>query len=666
MCGIAGFLGNAPNEAGLDRMLAALHHRGPDEAGTYVDDKVAMGTARLAIIDVPDGQQPMRDDETGVVACMNGEIFNYIELREELESHGDCGFRTHSDTEVLLKLYLRYGDDCLSKLNGQYAISIWDPRSQKLMIARDRFGICPLFYHHSQSRFYFASEIKSLLTHREIPRRLNLQAIDQIFTFWTAVSGHTALQEIYELMPGKKLTIRPGGSPQIEDYWSWPFPEQQEKLDLSYDEAVEGFRERLRDAVKIRLRADGEVGSYLSGGIDSSALVALASQKNSRPLRTYSIGFADESYDETPFQQQVADRYDSIHQPVRCHADDVQGEFERVIWHTETPLFRTAPSPMRRLSREVRNDAYKVVLTGEGADEILLGYDLFREVKVRRFWSRQPDSKSRPELLKKLYAYLPQFSNSRYAALAVQSFRGTLESDSPFYSHMIRWNNNAANKVYFSPDVKQQTAEFDALTTLEQSLPSEFAGVGDMDRAQYLELTTLLRGYLLSSQGDRMLMSNSVEGRFPYLDHTLVEFANSLPQNYKLRGLNDKRLLRDAMEDLLPPQIRRRPKFAYQAPELRAFIEVNGAPSPLVDQYLSHAAIQETGVFDPAQAERLLKKACNSDLTRLGTRDNMAFVQMLSTQIFYHKFILEDPSRQADEFLPKMNVTTRLTNLERV
>jgi len=658
MCGIAGKLSAGVEEREIDLMLAMIAHRGPDEFGTYVDGHIGLGTARLSIVDLAHGQQPLRHAASGVVIVFNGEIFNHPELRETLVSEG-CAFHTHCDTEVILNLYLKRGTAFPQYLNGQFAVAIWDPRDHKLVLARDHFGICPLFYWQAGDRLLFASEIKSILTDERVPRELNLRALDQIFTFWTPIGQHTALAGIKELPPGHVL-VHQRGAIQLSAYWNWPFPQLAEPSASSFAQSREEFIERLHQSVALRLRADVEVGSYLSGGIDSSAIVALASGLRPGRLRTYSIAFQEESYDERKFQEMVARQYQTIHQTFLCGDEDIHDRFERAIWHTETPLFRTAPTPLNLLSERVRNDGIKVVLTGEGADEVLLGYDIFREVKIRRFWARQPGTRWRQQLFRKLYAYLPQFSNPRFANLSIESFRGTLQSDSPFYSHLIRWNNNAANKIYFSESLRDGLANYDALAELESILPPNYARTDDVDRAQYLEMITLLRGYLLSSQGDRMTMGNSVEARFPFLDHQFVEFASRLPRKFKLVGLRDKRILRASMDRFLPREICHRPKFAYQAPEIRAFFGVGRPRSALVDTYLNEETVRDLGLFKGELVSSLLRKVETSGLARLGMRDNIAFVQMLSTHIFHKKFIQDRLTRVNRERIGKLHVQTRL------
>jgi asparagine synthase (glutamine-hydrolysing) len=640
MCGIAGLVTQRPDPLALERMLVVLDHRGPDDLGTYFDGGAALGTTRLSIIDFAGGRQPMQHAESGVVIAFNGEVFNHPELRAELARSG-FRFHTRSDTEVVLALYLEHGAGFAKRLNGQFAISIWDPRDRKLLLARDRFGICPLFYHHQEGSFAFASELKAILTLPHVRRRLDLRALDQIFTFWTTVVGRTVIEDVLELPPGHTLELR-DGRVTLRTYWAWPFPERSAQVDVPFSDAVDEFREHLSRSVELRLRADVEVGSYLSGGVDSSAIVALAAPRRPDRLRTYSVAFADASYDERTYQEQVARHCSTMHTTVECMDADVEASFEQVVWSSETPLFRSAPAPMHLLSRRVRKDGLKVVLSGEGADEVLLGYDIFKEVKVRRFWQRQPQSQARPQLLKRLYSYLPHFADPRFASLAIESFRKSLHSESPLYSHLVRWTNNAANKVYLSEQVSSELQGCDPLDDLRASLPDAFFAADDVERAQYLEISTLLRGYLLSSQGDRMSMGNSVEQRFPYLDHELVAFANRLPRSYKLAGLRDKRVLRESMRGLLPADIVGRAKFAYQAPEIRAFIGRISGAGRLANEYLSDEAIASTGLFDPESVRLLRRKIELSSLSRLGTRDNMAFVLMLSAQIFHRQFIASD------------------------
>jgi len=641
MCGIAGFISLLKPDVGdLELMLMMLSHRGPDEFGTFVNSQAALGSARLAIIDIEGGQQPITDEKAQVTIVFNGEIYNYIELREELKKQG-VRFTGNSDTEVILRSYLCHGEDFCRNLNGEFAIAIWDERTKKLVLARDRIGIRPLFYYQDRGRFIFSSEMKAILIHPNIPRRLNLKALDQIFTFWTPIEQNTLLEDIKALPPGH-LLIHQNGRSQIRNFWKWPFPSLSAKRTGSFEDQRDECLSELNKAVRYRMRADVEVGSYLSGGIDSSMIVALSTAQSGANLRTFSVAFKEKSYDERIYQQQVSRLFDTKHEMIECDYDDIEKIFKDIVWHAETAVFRTAPSPLFMLSQLVRQRNIKVVLTGEGADEILLGYDLYRQVKIRKFWGRRPDSKFRWQLFRKLYSYLPQFSDKRYAQVAIQSFKTDLTSDSPFYSHLIRWYNNAANRVYFSKRVQQDLSGYDAYQDLKDHLPVEHFKSNEIDQAQYLDVITLLRGYLLSSQGDRMSMAHSVEGRYPFLDHQFVEYASTIPEKYKLMRLKDKRILREAALKFLPKDICQRPKMAYQAPEIRPFITKEGRVSDLVSHYLAQKCIKDFDLFEPDMVESLLNKIRTSDQTRLGMRDNTAFVEMLSAQIFVDLFIKQN------------------------
>lgn len=661
MCGIAGYISKSKVDIhDLKLMLMMLSHRGPDEFGTFVNAQVALGSARLAIIDVKGGQQPIQDEERQVTVVFNGEIYNYIELRDQLKTQG-VRFAGNSDTEVILQCYLRMGENFCDHFNGEFAIALWDDKKKKLILARDRLGIRPLFYFQNGNQLIFGSEIKAILVHEDVPLQLNVKALDQIFTFWTPIEQNTLFEDIKLLSAGHLLVVE-NNQTKLSAFWKWPFPSLSEKRTASFEDEKIEFRSRLKKAVAYRMRADVEVGSYLSGGIDSSVIVALCAPQSGSTLKTFSVAFKEESYDERIFQKRVADLYHTHHQMIECDYKDIEQEFKDVIWHTETPIFRTAPSPLYLLSALVRQQGIKVVLTGEGSDEILLGYDLYRQVKIRKFWGRQPDSKFRWQLFRKLYSYLPQFSNNRYAQVAIQSFKTDLNSDSPFYSHLIPWHNNAANKVYFSKRVQESLAGYDSYADLKHHLPKEYFKVNEIDQAQYLDLITLLRGYLLSSQDDRMSMAHSVEGRYPFLDHEFVEYASTIPEKYKLMGLKDKRILRESMTDLLPGDICSRPKVAYQAPEIRPFINKDGFVSQLVLNYLDDKRLKDFDLFDLDMVHSLLSKIESSDQTRLGMRDNMAFVQILSAQIFVDLFLNQNIRQLAEEKLKsnKINFTKSL------
>lgn len=637
MCAIAGLLnldGAAANRALVERMIRVVEHRGPDATGFYAEANLALGHARLSIIDLAGGAQPMQNEDGSLWITFNGEIFNYLELRAELLEKG-CRFVTQSDTEVILRLYEREGQDCVHRLNGQWAFAIWDAKRRQLFLSRDRLGIRPLFYTFTNHGFIFGSEIKSLLTHPDVTRELNLAALDEIFTFWCRVAPETVFKNILELPPGHSLAVdasMKGRNATARPYW---------RLDLTTSTPAPGddpgarLRELLIDATRIRLRSDVPVGAYLSGGLDSTITAALIRYFSNARLKTFSVGFDDSEFDESCFQQQAVRYLETEHQEVRCTAQDIAKVFPEVIWHTEQPVLRTAPAPMYLLSKLVRSCGYKVVLTGEGADEMLGGYDIFKEAKIRRFCALHPESKMRPLLLKRLYPYLRDIQRQPHSYLNAFFHARAEDLDSPFFSHIPRWNLTSGIKLFFSDDVRAAIEPRNCYTEMEALLPPGYAGWDPFARAQYLEAAYLMPGYILSSQGDRVAMAHSVEGRFPFLDYRVVEFAASLPAFLKMRGIREKYLLKQCVDGLIPDTIKRRPKQPYRAPEGKSF--VTEPRQDYVEDLLSPERIRADNVFNPAAVRALVNKFRQDGCRSI--RENMAMTGILSTQLVVDQFI---------------------------
>lgn len=637
MCGIAGiynFQGEHNSNAGIIKsMVQQLDHRGPDGQGFYSDKHISLGHSRLSIIDLSTGEQPIHNEDSSVWVIFNGEIFNFIELRQELIKAGHV-FYTQSDTEVIVHLYETYGDDFVHKLNGQFAIALWDKRQKRLLLLRDRPGIHPLFYSHQGNTLFFGSEIKSIVQGLGVSPKMDIQGLDELMTFWSPLGDKTVFEGIKSLEPGHMLVMEKG---QIHKraYWQWAFP-QSEYLDRSESSLKDELHDLLVDATQIRLRSDVPVGAYLSGGLDSSALVSLIHNHTDTDLKTFSIGFEDEGLDESEYQKQMIDYVNADHSMIVCHHDDIAKKFEQTIWHTESPVLRTAPVPMGILSSLVHNQGYKVVLTGEGSDEVLGGYDIFKETKIRQFWSKYPQSELRPHILKKLYPYLEMGQGKAQAF--VKNFFGMAldEADIPWFSHLPRWDTTSRCKNFLSDDVKKQLADniFDSVQSI---LPEQISDWHYFNRAQYIEAKSLMSGYLLSSQGDRMLMMNSVEGRFPFLDHRVIEFANQLDPRLKMKVLNEKYLLKKAMKDEVPDSIINRYKQPYRAPDIPSFFTEN--TPEYVEELLSESAIRDSGYFDPKKVSLLIKKIKRG--FAMGYKDNMALVGILSTQVWHQKFIKE-------------------------
>ena len=635
MCGIVGVLNLAERppvaKTVLLEMLGMIRHRGPDEFGIYRDPSIGLGGARLSIIDLSTGQQPIGNEDGTLWIVFNGEIYNYVELRPQLETRGHR-FSTDTDTEVILHLYEDHGPGCLDHLNGQFALAIWNAQEQSLFLARDRMGIRPLFYAEKEGQLIFGSEIKALLAHPEVRAAIDPASLEQIFTFWSTLSPRTAFRDIHQLPSGHYILAR-GERFEVHSYWELDFAPDADASRTSQD-YLDEFESLLIDATRIRLRADVPVGAYLSGGLDSSVTSAIVRNYSHNRLDTFSIAFSDPHFDESRFQLEMSAFLGTDHRVVHCTYADIGRIFPDVIWHTETPILRTAPAPLFLLSDLVHKHSLKVVLTGEGADEVLAGYNIFKEMKVRRFWAREPDSQLRPLLFKRLYPYISGLSNGSGSYLQAFFQKGLTDTDSPYYSHAIRWANTARIRRFLDDHKRERSSCEDS--HLEPPIPPPaFVDWPHLAQAQYLEMSIFLSQYLLSSQGDRMAMAHSVEGRFPFLDHRVVEFCNRLPARLKMNGLTEKWLLKQLGKRLVPAEIWQRPKQPYRAPIHRSFFS-EGAPD-YVEELLSEGSLRDSGFFKPSAVARLVRKARIQ--TNLSEVDDMALVGILSTQLLHHRFV---------------------------
>jgi asparagine synthase (glutamine-hydrolysing) len=622
-------------------MAMIMRHRGPDGVGFYKDERAGLAHTRLSIIDLESGWQPIHNEDKTIFITFNGEIFNYIELRKILENKGHRLY-TMSDTEVIVHLYEDYGTECLKQLNGQFAFVIWDKNRETLFIARDRVGIRPLFYTFVDGSIVFASEIKSLFMDVRVKREIDPYALDQIFTFWMTIPPRTAFRDVYELPAGHYMTIA-NGNWKIERYWDLDFtPNGPTRTEEEY---AEELRELLIDSTRLRLRADVPVGAYLSGGIDSSVITTLIKKYTQTPLRTFSVTFQDEVYDESKYQSQMIEYLSTDHSNIKCTYSDISRVFPEVIWHTETPILRTAPAPLYLLSKLVRESGYKVVLTGEGSDEILAGYDIFKETKIRRFMEKDPKSRIRPLILKRLYPYLAN-SPTKSLHYAEAFFRvDTADYPTGYYSHIPRWNTTSKTKLFFSDNLRDELNNYKNIDELSQLFSDNLYEYDYLSQAQYLEIKTLLSGYLLSSQGDRVAMANSVEGRFPFLDHRVIEFCCKLPPDIRMKTLTEKYILKESMRNLLPAAITKRTKQPYMAPDSKSFF--SDGIADYVEEMFSDSALKRCGFFDVNKTKRLFEK-CRKGLA-IGFKDNMAFVGILSSLLLYNLFIEQFKPRTTNE-----------------
>lgn len=623
-----------PEQQRLQRMIAALRHRGPDGFGYHIAPGVGLAHARLSIIDLVTGDQPIRNESGSVRVVFNGEIFNYLELRQTLQSAGHR-FYTASDTEVIVHAYEEYGLDFVDHLNGQFAIALWDEEHRRLVLARDRVGIRPLFYAHTAEGLAFASEIKSLFAGDVLAPGLDLMGIAEVATFWGCIAPRTAFVGVSALPPGC-LAVLEDGRLDVQRYWDWSFDVDPQLVSRGRGEATEALRALLLDAVRLQLRSDVPLGTYLSGGLDSAAVTAAARHCGQPDLRTFSIAFDDREFDESGFQRQMAAHLGTRHTALSVPSTCIGEALPRALWHIESPLVRTAGVPLMLLADEVRSHGIKVVLTGEGADEVFAGYDIFKEGKIRRFWGRQPASTCRPALLGKLYGYLDN-SPTRMGRLTAAWFaQGIAEPDDPWFAHRLRWSTTQRALRLLSPDARASVDRQHPLGTLMDIAPRPQGHWEALGRDQYVEAATLLPGYLLHAQGDRVAMAASIEGRVPFLDHRLIEFAGRLPAAWKMRGLEEKSLLRRAVRDWLPDAVSDRRKQPYRAPDAESFY-ADGRPLDYVAEAISPGRIRDAGIFDPAAVQRLADK-CRAG-GAIGFGDNMAFLIVLTTQLLHEQYV---------------------------
>jgi asparagine synthase (glutamine-hydrolysing) len=631
MCGITGIV-NYVNPVSMEvdtikSMMSVLDYRGPDNSNYHISKNNHLGHNRLSIIDLSSGDQPIFNHDKSIAVVFNGEIYNYIELKKQyLQGYP---FYTESDTEVIVALYEKIGPDFINYLNGQFAIALYDANKQKTFLVRDRVGISPLYYSEVNGTLYFASEIKSLLVVPEIKAEIDLQGFSDFIHLWAPLSPTTLYKNIFEVSPGCYLEI---DNKALKKHRYWDYEYKPGDLDLSFEDTVEQLDELLKNAVSIRLRADVAVGAYLSGGLDSSIILSYVREMDN-DLSTFSLTFSDEKLNEEAYQNEVTDYFSTNHHSVCADYQSIADNFIKCIHHTETPLFRTSPVPMMMLSGKVHDEGYKVVLTGEGSDEVFGGYDIFKEAQIRQFWSRNPGSKCRPLLLKRLYPYL-DFSKIHSTDYLKQAFGHKLNQvDDLLFAFHTRSRTTSAIAEFLLADVRSGI-NHDMEKRARECFPIVPGQYGVFNTSQYIESKTIMPGYILSSQGDRMLMANSVEGRYPFLDHRVIEFAQRLKNSYKLNGLNEKFILKKLARNRIPESVLKRPKQPYRAPDINALM--CSKDNYLLD-YVSEGAIKRNKFFDFKRVNMLVNKALAGRTQSV--KDNMLFTIVLSSQIWMEEFI---------------------------
>lgn len=647
MCGIAGIVradrAATVEEQALRRMARAIRHRGPDGYGLAQLAGAGFVTTRLAIVDVEHGWQPFAAGPDRPLLVFNGEIYNHDALRAEIGSLG-ASFTTLCDTEVVARALERDGVGACDRFNGQFAIGWWEPGPRRLTLIRDRFGVRPLHWTmRADGSIAFASEAKALFASGEVTAAPDPVGIDEVFTFWGSQAPVTPFRGVQQLPPGHVLVWEDG---RIVAQRAWWAPDYGPR-----GAAAPPLDALLRDSVRLRLRADVPVGSYLSGGLDSSLVTALAQDASAHRLRSFSIAFRDRRYDERSHQELVARTLGTLHHVVEVGRAEIAAAFPDVVWHAETPLVRTAPVPLALLARATREHGITVVASGEGADELYWGYDLFKEVRVRLLLACDPSSPELEGLLDDLYPHLQ--SAARRGPAWRRFFEDAGRPDDLLFSHQTRFAATALVKAFYSADMRSSLAGDDPLERLRATLPADFGSWDPLERAAYLELTTLLPSYLLAAQGDRAAMAHGVECRYPFLDDRVFEHSVRTPAADKLYGRRDKIVVRELAQRLLPEPIANRVKVPYRAPEVTPFFEPH--PPEWAADRLAPSALREAGIFDPVRVERLLRRCREGRAT--GVREGMALVGILSTQVWHELYCGRDARRHdAETDEPKVSM----------
>lgn len=561
MCGIAGFVSKDKHrdarEAGavLESMCRVISHRGPDDQGTLAFDRVALGMRRLSIIDLAGGHQPMSGCDAAITLVFNGEIYNFHDLQRELESRGHR-FKTRSDTETIVHAYEEYGARCVDHLTGMFGFAIWDARKRELFIARDRVGKKPLYYTITPSgTLLFGSELKSLREHPEFRGEICIEALDAYLTFGYVPDPLTIFQEVHKLPPGHHLIFKDGRA-RVEQYWDFPYQQPQEDPAQSEDDCLEELRELLDEAVRMRLEADVPLGAFLSGGIDSSTVVGLMARHMTQPVKTFSIGFHEDSYNELKYARIAARKFGTDHHEFIV-TPDVCDIVEELVWHFDEPFADSSAIPTYMVSKLAREHV-KVVLSGDGGDELFAGYTRYATHRRRRGFAHLPRM-FREKVMQPLGAGLPHgaWGRNYIHKAALPPIERYIEDVSVF----TRLNK----PLLYTDDLRRQLGNSESGKRFRDYAANSRVD-GSLDPLLYLDSKTYLPGDILTKV-DRMTMAVGLEARVPLLDHKLIEFVcTRIPSNLKLKGLETKHILKRAVQNFVPPEILNRPKQGFGVP----------------------------------------------------------------------------------------------------
>lgn len=652
MCGIAGFIyedrDHPVDPEILVAMAAIQYHRGPDGFGWRAMEGVGFSHARLSIIDLDEtrGRQPFVSPDQRLMLTKNGELYDYQRIRADLTARG-ARFQTKSDSELIMHLYPKLGlEGTLPHLRGEFAFALYDRSADTLHLVRDRFGIKPLYWTEIDGGLVFGSELKVLFAHPMVKRQFDSAGLyHQLMQ--TIVPGSTAFAGVRQVKPGHSLTIcRKEGKLHVSEtcYWDIPFPEENRRANnISESEYIEGVRERLIEAVQLRMEADVPVGCYLSGGIDSCSIVGLAAASNQGPVKTFTIGFDSEDYDETPIAREMAETVRAEQEILKLDADHLYDHFAETLWHTERTIYNTLGVAKLLMSRRVNETGYKVVLTGEGSDELFGGYPAFRRDMFLHGLDHLPQAE-RQEWQAMLAENNKLFKGAMLAEQSVED--AALVNKVGFTPSCLQPWLAASARVpeLLHPDHRARLTDYSPGAAIAEMLNAEaMANRHPLDRAQYVWIKTMLEGQILTWGGDRVDMANAMEARPPFLDHHLAEYAASLPPSMRIKGRIEKYVLREAMKGLLPETLYKREKFAFMAPPAHTDQRKLTAMKTLARRYLNDAVIEDAGLLDEKGVTALLRRyESQEESAATQTQMDAIINHIIGVQILHQHFVAAD------------------------
>lgn len=605
MCGINGIALSSRSQSSIEaavieRMRDVIKHRGPDDKGIFIDGRVGLGHRRLSIVDVAAGHQPMTNEDGSLHITYNGEIYNHADFRPALEAGGHI-YRTHCDTETILHLYEEYGESCVNHLRGMFAFAIWDQRRRELFIARDRLGVKPLYYSHTDDgSLYFGSEIKTLLEAGAVKPEINFQALPDYLANHATSGEETLFRGVKRLLPGHTLLWRDGDI-QIRKYWDVSFAKTSDEKRSDQDYIAE-WGEMFRTSVRLRLMADVPLGMFLSGGIDSSAIAAVMSGMVDEPIKTFSVAFAEREANELEYARIVARAFKTDHHEIVVSPEDFFNALPRLVWHEDEPLAHPSSVALYFVS-QLASQQVKVVLTGEGSDELLAGYGRYRKTIFNLALGARYENLTTDGIRKTVkagIASLPAGSKVKQKLLRTfLTLSPTIESI--YFDNFAVFPRTMQNEL-LTAEARERIGVSDPYAGVRAVLQQTDAS-SLLDRLLYADIKTYLHELLMKQ--DQMSMATSVESRVPFLDHKLVEFTSRLPERLKLHGWTTKYILRKSMQGVLPETILSRSKMGFPVPIGAWF---RGAYSSVVDEYVLSERAMSRGLFNPDFVRSLVKR----------------------------------------------------------